>query len=267
MNGWLQGLRGRLTRLLPGRAARPESIPDALWHDTLQRYPFLAALDEARARRLRALCARFLRVKEFHAVAPLVLTDSMALDVAAQACLPVVDLDLRLYDGFVGIVLHEDEVVAPRQVQDDDGVVHVYDEVLSGEAMEGGPVMLSWRDVRMAAEPSADDDAVGAYNVVIHEFVHVIDMADGDADGVPPLPSAAERQAWLRVIEAEYDAFCDAVDRGDEVDLDPYAAEHPSEFFAVAAEAYFVAPQAFALRRPRLSALFDGYFRRPGPRR
>jgi Mlc titration factor MtfA (ptsG expression regulator) len=50
----------------------------------------------------------------------------------------------------VGIVVHPDEVVVRREHVDDDGVVHEYDEVLSGEAMEGGPVMLSWRDVRDA---------------------------------------------------------------------------------------------------------------------
>jgi hypothetical protein len=78
----------------------------------------------------------------------------------------------------VGIVVHPDEVVAQREVMDDDGVVHAYDEVLAGEAMEGGPVMLSWRDVADAGETAAS-----GYNVVIHEFAHVLDMGDGAADG------------------------------------------------------------------------------------
>ena len=71
----------------------------------------------------------------------------MAVAIAAQACLPVLRLGLRPYDGFVGIVVHPDEVQVRREFVDDDGVVHEYDDVLAGEAMEGGPVMLSWRDV------------------------------------------------------------------------------------------------------------------------
>ena len=31
----------------------------------------------------------------------------------------------------------------------------------------------------------------GPTNVVIHEFVHKLDMADGEADGCPPMPAAA----------------------------------------------------------------------------
>jgi len=40
--------------------------------------------------------------------------------------------------------------------------------------MEGGPLMLSWQDVRAAGR-----SASLGYNVVIHEFAHVLDMADG----------------------------------------------------------------------------------------
>jgi Mlc titration factor MtfA (ptsG expression regulator) len=96
---------------------------------------------------LRALTAGFLATKEFHGAQGFVITDEVAVDIAAQAVLPVLHLGLRWYDDFVGIVVHPDEVVARREFVDDAGVVHHYDEVLAGEAMEGGPVMLSWRDV------------------------------------------------------------------------------------------------------------------------
>ena len=54
----------------------------------------------------------------------------MAVAIAAQACLPVLRLGLDWYDGFVGIVVHSDEVVARREVMDEDGIVHEYDEAL-----------------------------------------------------------------------------------------------------------------------------------------
>jgi Mlc titration factor MtfA (ptsG expression regulator) len=131
--------------------------------------------------------------------------------------------------------MHRDEVVAQRSWMDDDGVVHEYDEALTGEAMSGGPVMLTWADVRDAAE-----GADWGYNVVIHEFAHVLDMADGTADGVPPLPDLTARESWIEVIDTAYEAFCDLVDSGVETVLDPYGAEAPEEFFAVAVEAFFV---------------------------
>ena len=48
----------------------------------------------------------------------------MAVAIAAQAVLPVLRLGLARYDGFIGIVVHPDQVVARREVTDDDGIVH-----------------------------------------------------------------------------------------------------------------------------------------------
>ncbi|HJV60518.1 MAG TPA: M90 family metallopeptidase, partial [Albitalea sp.] len=175
---WSGWRRRREQRTLERRA-----IPDALWQLTLLRYPFLARRDDADQAQLRRLATLFLAEKEFHGAQGLVVTDEIAVAIAAQACLPVLRLGLQLYAGFVGIVVHPDEVVAQREVMDEDGIVHQYDETLAGEAMGGGPVMLSWHDVQAAGE-----SAEWGYNVVIHEFAHVLDMGDGEADGVPPLP-------------------------------------------------------------------------------
>ena len=132
---------------------------------------------------------------------------------------------------------------------------HHYDEALTGEAMEGGPVMLSWHDVE-----SAGESAEWGYNVVIHEFAHVLDMADGEADGVPPLPSMQARKTWLAALTEEYEIFCAWVDEERETVLDPYGAEAIDEFFAVAVEAFFVAAEAMRAEHPRLYALFAEYF-------
>jgi MtfA peptidase len=175
----------------------------------------------------------------------------------------VLELGLAWYDGFRGIVVHADTVLARRAVMDDDGVVHEYDEELSGEAMEGGPIMLSWRDVDDAGE-----SAEWAYNVVIHEFAHVLDMRDGPADGIPPLPSRAERERWQAVLAREYDDFCDASDAGHDTLLDPYGAQSIDEFFAVASEAFFVAAAALAMEHPDLYDLLGSFYRQdPAKRR
>ena len=198
----------------------------------------------------------FLADKEFSGAHGLEVSDEMAVAIAAQACLPVLKLGLEWYDGFVGIVVHADAVVAQREFVDDDGIVHEYEEELSGEAMQGGPVMLSWVDVDEAGE-----SAESGYNVVVHEFAHVLDMRDGEADGVPPLPDRAAQEQWVAILDPEYDDFCARVDAGEDTLLDPYAAEAPEEFFAVASEAFFVAPQDFAAEHPKLYALLRGFFK------
>ena len=251
IRSWLTRLRAQREQRIMQRRA----ISDELWLETLASLPFLARWSVADLEALRRLTSLFLDEKEFSGAGGLEVTDAMAVHIAVQACLPVLRLGLQPYRSFVGIVVHPDEVVAPREVMDDDGVVHNYDEVLSGEAMEGGPLMLSWTDVHAAGQ-SAD----WAYNVVIHEFAHVIDMGDGEADGVPPLQGVEPRRRWREVIAADYEVFCRWTDDGRETALDPYGASEIGEFFAVAVEAFFVAPVDMRDEHPALYALFAGYF-------
>jgi Mlc titration factor MtfA (ptsG expression regulator) len=249
MREWLK--RRRESRILEKRP-----IPDELWQLTLARFPFLSWRAEEDVFQLRDMVTLFLAEKEFSGAHGLHVTDEMAVAIAAQACLPVLKLGLEWLDGFVGIVVHEDAVVAQREFVDDDGVVHEYDEELSGEAMQGGPVMLSWVDVDEAGE-----SAEVGYNVVIHEFAHVLDMRDGVADGVPSLPDRVTRDRWIETLTAEYDDFCGRIDEDEDTLLDPYAAEAPEEFFAVASEVFFVAPRDFEIEHPKFYELLRSFFK------
>jgi MtfA peptidase len=220
---------------------------------------------------MRTLIAGFLSSKTFSGAHGLEPDDAMRLTIAAQACLPVLHIGLDPYDDFVEIVVYPSAFAVRRKVTDDDGLVHEYDDVLAGEAMDGGPVVLSWDDV-------AGPGRAPAANVVIHEFAHKLDMADGDADGCPPMPRAA-RARWLETLHAAYDDFVDALDALEaalpaDVDpeseaadawyatlpLDPYAATDEAEFFAVAAEAFFVEPDRFECAFPDLFVQFVMYF-------
>lgn len=257
MRDWLQ-------RLFKGKGSA-RAIPDALWHATLAHHPFLAQLSGAEQAHLRALSGRFLAQKEFHGAQGLLITDQIAVAIAAQACLPVLHLGLAWYDDFVGIVVHPGQMLARREMTDDSGVVHRYSEVLAGEAMERGPVTLSWQDVAAAGASAGQ-----GYNVVIHEFVHKIDMRDGAPNGCPPLPSRAAHAAWQAVLKPTYEAFCEKVaiaERfgGESPWLDRYGAESPTEFFAVACEAYFVNRPRFTQDFAELTPLFDEFFKRNKP--
>jgi Mlc titration factor MtfA (ptsG expression regulator) len=247
--GWLR--RRRRVRTLERRP-----IPEALWQLTLARFPFLAARAPAQLAALREMATLFLAEKEFTGAGGLVVSDEMAVAIAAQACLPALALGLDRLDGFIGIVVHADAVVAHREIEDDDGVVHAYDEELSGEAMSGGPVMLAWRDVDEAGESAAD-----GYNVVVHEFAHVIDMRSGATAGLETVDPESDRGRWLHALADEHEAFAEAVERDEPTFLDPYGAEALEEFFAVGAEAFFVAPDELLAESPRLYRLLVEFFR------
>jgi MtfA peptidase len=275
-----------LQRLLPRSLRKPTPVPDALWQSTIAAHPFLSALDITEQGRLRLLCTHFLAEKEFHGANGLVFTDAMALTIAAQACLPLLHMHgtsgdavrdplklLDWYGDFVGIVVQPGAVVARRKTTDGAGVVHHFDEVLAGEAMDRGPLMLSWEEVAHASVA-----AERGSNVVIHEFVHKMDMRGislGEhPDGAPPLPKGflgtrgalEARQLWRETMQSAFDAFCEAVAMADRFGaerpwLDDYAAKDPAEFFAVTCEAYFVNRARFAQEFPALMALYDGFFR------
>jgi hypothetical protein len=249
VTGWWR--RWRRARTLERRA-----IPEPLWQLTLARYPFLAARTAGKLAALREMATLFLDRKEFSGAGGLVVSDEMAVAIAAQACLPALELGLSWFDGFVGIVVHPDAVVARREHEDEAGVVHEYDEELSGEAMHGGPVMLAWRDVDDAGESAAE-----GYNVVIHEFAHVIDMRRGITAGAENADRDSERGRWLRSLLLEHERFARRVDRNEETFLDPYGAEALEEFFAVGSEAFFVAPEALRTEQPRLYRLLAEFYR------
>ena len=247
---WQKVRRWREQRVISRRA-----VPDTLWAQTESRFPFLALPLPADRTRLRELTSLFLGAKQFSGAHGLQVTDEMAVAVAAQACLPVLHLGLGWYDAFVDIVVHEGELVTRREQVDDDGIVHEFDDVFSGEAMVGGPIVLSWEDVQMAGT-----DGEWGYSVVVHEMAHVIDTRDGRLDGMPPLPDRGRQARWASVLAAAHDQLCDQLDAGQPTAIDPYAETSHDEFFAVACEAFFVTPQRLKASFPALYAELQGFF-------
>ncbi len=273
---------------LPRRWREPPPVPERLWRQTLTRHRFLQALDRTEQQRLRQLCRHFLVEKEFHGAHGLVISDTIALAIAAQACVPLLHLGgvgetpgsdplqaLDWYGDFVGIVVQPGAAVAQREVTDAAGVVHRYREVLAGEAMDRGPIMLSWASV-----DQTNAGAASGHNVVIHEFAHKMDMrgiALGQhPGGAPPLSrgfmgtrSLAEaRTRWQSVMQPAFEGFREAVAMAERFGaeapwLDGYGATNPAEFFAVTCEAYFVNRERFNTEFPALVTLYDGFFR-PG---
>ena len=275
-----------LIKRLFGRA--PPQIPDRLWDNTLHRMPFLDRLDDEERIRLRELAARFLAGHAISGANGFIVTDEVALCIAAQACLPVLNLTLALYDDMAGVIVYPSAFIVRHSEIDEAGVVHEWEAPMAGEALDaGGAVVLSWED---AEQDHAWDDGG---NLVIHEFVHKIDMGSGGANGCPPFLAEFHRgidpQHWTTAFSDAYGDFCarvEALERRlpadfDEDDdshaghyaelaqslpMDPYGAENPAEFFAVASEAFFALPGPLSVAYRQVFELLEQYYRQKGSR-
>lgn len=242
------------------RILRKHAIADGDWNILLRDAPVLARLDAEDQARLRTLTLLFLHEKAIEPAGDLTLDDAIRLRIAALACLPILNLSegLDLYDDFHAVIVYPAEfLVRDRERMDGAGVIHTADELLAGEAWEHGPVVLSWSDVQASGRGEG-------FNVVVHEFVHKLDLLDGSANGIPPLHRGMDATAWTLAFQSSYDDLCRRVDDGEDTWLDPYASEDPGEFFAVVAEMYFEVPDELRAYYPALHAQLDTYFR---PRR
>ena len=98
---------------------RKATIPDVLWAPTIAALPFLANLAVDEQKRLKTLVEDFLAEKEFSTAGGLELSDEICVSIAAQGCLPILELGLAAYRGWVGIVVYPDEFVVTRRIEDD----------------------------------------------------------------------------------------------------------------------------------------------------
>jgi len=248
---WSAISRWRRRRILSRTA-----IPDALWREAIALRPFLAIYDDDELGRLREKVVLFLHAKAIVGARGHEVTPVQRVVIAVEACVLVLELDMAFFDGFENVIVYPGEFVPDWEWEDEAGVVHRNDEPMAGEAMPGGPVVLSWLDVAAGA----DWHSTGM-NLVIHEFAHKIDMRNGEADGCPALPAGMSVAAWTRTLTSAYDDFCERVDRDEPTDIDPYAAESPAEFFAVLSEVFFADPLVFRGEYPRLYEQFSAFYR------
>ncbi len=234
ISNWLRQRKVAAIKIEPGQWQRVEA-----------RLPLLDHLTIDDRQRLRIMALEFLVEKQMSGAQGLALHADMQLSIALQACLPVLNLGLDWYSGWLGIVVYPGDFVIQREETDECGVVHAFTDTVLGEAWENGPVLLSWFD---------DATDTGGINIVIHEFAHKLDMKNGIADGLPPLHEGMTRRAWCAAFEPAYTDFCARVDAGKDTALDPYAAAAPAEFFAVMSETFFEIPQLLHNEYP---AVFD----------
>lgn len=94
-------------------------------------------------------------------------------------------------------------------------------------------------------------------NVGIHEFVHLVDMADGECDGYPErLKEHAFSIPWFELVDKKIKQ----IDKG-KSNIDDYGGTNRSEFFAVVSEYFFERPAMLARKHPELFAALNGIYK------
>ena len=248
-----------MIRMLRERRRRKmRAMPaDGAWEPVLERMFFafrrLGAADRAELfGHMRVL----LDEKKFEGCGGFSMNDEARLLITAEASLLLLHRETDYYPGLLSILVYPDAYIVPVQYETGGGLVveeHV-DHI--GESWDTGSVILSWKDVLIGA---AGRDR--GCNVVLHEFAHQIDGETGDTDGVPPIDDPDLRERWKDVFEREYERLCDMADRRRRTFIDEYGAEHPSEFFAVATEHFFMEPQQFSKRHAELYRVLAEFFK------
>jgi Mlc titration factor MtfA (ptsG expression regulator) len=232
-----------------------EAFPDA-WLSTLQdRVGHYRVISDADQHKLCDAARILIAEKDWEGCRGLELTDDMRVTIAALAGILILGLSDYYFDNVQTILVYPNAYVVKEERAFAGGATIEGDSDRLGEAHYRGPVILSWEEtLANALQPGYGS------NLVFHEFAHQLDMLNGAIDGTPNLQTNHLAERWARVMNREYRRLQAAESRGTETLLDPYGANDPAEFFAVATECFFDAPREMSREYPELYELFREYF-------
>lgn len=94
-----------------GRVLAGASIPDGSWHEAVAELPFLADWSDVDLAKLRELVVLFLDAKSVIGAGGHEVTPRQRIVIAAQACVPVLELGLDWYEDFENVVVYPSEFV------------------------------------------------------------------------------------------------------------------------------------------------------------
>ena len=217
----------------------------ASWRALLeQRLVYYRGLDDAGRQRFENDVRIFLGEQRIYGIRGVEVDDETRVLIAAAAAM--------LSNGLIDWEWPDvrDIVVYPNAF-DSEYRTDAHPDIL-GMVHSHGPILISQTDLRHGFLVFDD-----ANNVALHELAHVIDMADGYADGVPAELSWLANAPWIRVVADRLQRLRE--DRYDGT-LRDYAGTNETEFFAVAVEVFFEQPARLAERDAELYGMLRDYF-------
>jgi Mlc titration factor MtfA (ptsG expression regulator) len=159
--------------------------------------------------------------------------------IASSAVIPIFGFDKWTYKNLGSVVLYPNTF--NKDFQYEDGERNIMGMV--GTGFMNGQMILSQSALYHGFSKSA-----GKGNTGIHEFVHLIDNADGFTDGIPEHLMAHQYTVpWLKMMREEIERI-----ENNKSDINPYAITNEAEFFAVVAEYFFEQPDSLKDKHPEL---------------
>ncbi|WP_019672510.1 M90 family metallopeptidase [Psychrobacter lutiphocae] len=220
------------------------------WHKVAQDIDILNRLTQSELEQLIELAILLLHEKKIQGAQGLEITQRMKQSIALQACLPILNLGLEWYKGWSSIIVYPGSYFTKTSRTDEFGIVHEGHQHRSGEAWLRGPVILSWRDVKHAGARDGN-------NVVIHEFVHKLDMLNGRANGFPPMQKGMNPAQWTQIMEKGFADF----QHNPKAGINSYGATNPAELIAVLSEVFFERPEVLQDAYPDIYQLMVEFFK------
>jgi Mlc titration factor MtfA (ptsG expression regulator) len=218
-------------------------------------------LDAQEQARLEDLIKGFLFDKRFEWVDGMEESDEARVLVAASACLLILGLEAAYYRDVSSIIMYPTQTVQSGRRGAPEGAGLATDGIVPilGEAMLNGPIIIAWDSAnRSAAHPRT------GHNVIYHEFAHKIDMADGAADGSPPM-ATDQRDRWEAVFQQAFERLRTGTEKNPLLDV--YGAVNKAEFFAVATELFFNRPIDMQRQEPELYDVLQEFYRQDPAKR
>jgi len=212
--------------------------------------------DEDRER-LRASVQIFVAEKHWEAAKGYDVTEEMKVTVAAQACVLTLGFPDEHFDNLSSVILFPDEYSRKTSGLERRGyIASMTTDPRYGEAMLHGPVALSWEDTARGGRIPDD-----GFNLVYHEFAHVLDFADSVGDGVPSAFGIPNYEQWKASFRQQYQSHRRATQMGRGTILGAYAATNEAEFFAVSTEHFFERGRLLKVKLPELYDLLQAVYR------
>ena len=238
----------RLLRKRRRRVISERPFP-AAWRAILERnMPLYRRLPEPLKQQLHRRINLFIYDKSFYGFDGVEVTDEMRLTIAGHACLLLLNRDSADFSNFSSIYIYPSTFISNQKTFD--GVVQrIGRQARLGESWQRGPVVLAWDSALRGARDIKD-----GHNVILHEFAHKLDDADGRVDGTPILGQRSHYVSWARVMTREFKRLRRRAGRGARGVMDHYGATQPAEFFAVLTETFYEKPRQLKKHHPELYA-------------
>lgn len=167
------------------------------------------------------------------------LTDADCLLVASSAIIPVWAFPRWHYFNLRQVTLVPASFNSERQFGQPDSNI----TGMVGTGPMSGKMLLSKPALHYGFL-----NAVDKKNVGIHEFAHLIDMADGNCDGFPErLSQYAFFAPWLNFVENKISQI-----KNKKTNINAYGATNEQEFFSVTTEYFFEKPKMLKAKHPEL---------------